>query len=69
VLGDGARLQQIVWNLLSNAIKFTPKGGQVKVTLRRVDSMSQIEVRDSGEGIAPEFCRTSSIASAKPIPR
>ena len=55
VLGDGARLQQIVWNLLSNAIKFTPKGGQVKVTLRRVDSMSQIEVRDSGEGIAPEF--------------
>ncbi|MEW6499397.1 MAG: PAS domain-containing sensor histidine kinase, partial [Cyanobacteriota bacterium] len=27
VVGDGNRLQQIVWNLLSNAVKFTPKGG------------------------------------------
>jgi len=55
ILGDDARLQQVVWNLLSNAIKFTPKGGKVQVTLSREDSMSQIEVRDSGEGIAPEF--------------
>ncbi len=55
VSGDAARLQQVVWNLLSNAIKFTPKGGQVSVALRRRDSFAEIEVRDSGEGIAPEF--------------
>ena len=24
LIGDRARLQQVVWNLLSNAIKFTP---------------------------------------------
>ncbi len=27
LIGDHARLQQVVWNLLSNAIKFTPEGG------------------------------------------
>jgi PAS domain S-box-containing protein len=33
VLGDGDRLQQVIWNLLSNAIKFTPQGGKVEVRL------------------------------------
>ncbi|HEY9735231.1 MAG TPA: CHASE domain-containing protein, partial [Trichocoleus sp.] len=38
VIGDGARLQQIVWNLLSNAVKFTPEGGRIEVRLERVEA-------------------------------
>ncbi|MBX3261904.1 MAG: response regulator [Labilithrix sp.] len=55
VLGDPNRLQQIVWNLLSNAVKFTPRGGTIGVVLRRVRSVVEISIRDSGVGISPEF--------------
>jgi PAS domain S-box-containing protein len=55
VLGDKKRLQQVVWNLLSNAIKFTPKGGQVTVSLETVDEDAKITVNDTGQGISPEF--------------
>ena len=55
MLGDPNRLQQIVWNLLSNAVKFTPKGGSIDVTSRRVGSHVEISVQDTGMGIAPEF--------------
>ncbi|HEX8293113.1 MAG TPA: PAS domain S-box protein [Pyrinomonadaceae bacterium] len=55
VMGDPARLQQVVWNLLTNAVKFTPRGGRVQVRLERVNSHVEIAVADTGEGIAPEF--------------
>lgn len=54
ILGDPARLQQIVTNLLSNAIKFTPNGGSIYVCLERRDSHVHLEVRDTGVGIAAE---------------
>jgi signal transduction histidine kinase len=51
VRGDPARLQQVVWNLLSNAIKFTPRGGQVQVTLQEIRSHVRVQVTDTGDGI------------------
>jgi PAS domain S-box-containing protein len=55
VNADGGRLQQIVWNLLTNAIKFTPRGGEVRVSLGRADDQLRIAVSDDGQGIKPEF--------------
>ncbi len=55
LVGDAARLQQIFWNLLSNAVKFTPRGGRVALVARRVDSLVEFSVEDSGQGITPEF--------------
>jgi signal transduction histidine kinase len=55
VTSDPGRIQQILYNLLSNAIKFTPEGGRVELTLRRVDEDSLcVAVRDTGIGIAPD---------------
>ena len=53
VMGDAARLQQVVWNLLSNAVKFTPKGGSITISLRRVSATVEMEIADTGEGIDP----------------
>jgi signal transduction histidine kinase len=55
IVGDGDRLQQIVWNLLSNAIKFTSKDGRIQIRLRRERSYVELVVADDGQGIAPEF--------------
>jgi signal transduction histidine kinase len=55
IIGDPARLQQVVWNLLMNAVKFTDKDGRVQVYLQRVNSHIEIIVSDTGRGIAPEL--------------
>ena len=55
ILGDSARLQQIVWNLLSNAVKFTPEGGSIEVRLQQRESHMSLTVSDTGQGIRSEF--------------
>ncbi|MBW4541615.1 MAG: PAS domain S-box protein [Myxacorys chilensis ATA2-1-KO14] len=55
VLGDSARLQQVIWNLLSNAVKFTPEGGRVEIRLNYTASHAQLQVNDTGRGIVASF--------------
>lgn len=55
VYGDRDRLRQIIENLLTNAIKFTPHHGQVWVRLEQQKDGVRLQVRDTGEGISPDF--------------
>jgi signal transduction histidine kinase len=51
---DWMPFNRVLMNLISNAIKFTNEGG-VTVTVRALDTMVEIEVRDTGIGIGEEF--------------
>jgi len=55
VHADPLRLQQVLVNLLNNAVKFTPEGGLVSLDLERSGDNVEIRVRDTGQGIGPEF--------------
>ena len=53
-VSDGRLIRQVVSNLLSNAVKFTNEG-QIAVQLRTRENIGfEIEIADSGIGVAPE---------------
>lgn len=57
-VADARKVKQVVVNLLSNAVKFTPSGGSVRLTARRIENAGQpiaeVSVVDTGVGIAPK---------------
>jgi two-component system sensor histidine kinase ChvG len=53
-VGHDSRLSQVIVNLLDNAISFSPAGGRVSVTAKRIGYEIQIAVEDEGPGIPPE---------------
>jgi signal transduction histidine kinase len=69
VRADAHRFNQILFNLVSNAVKYTPRGGSISIEAREVSAEAvpederdglrpgryiQIDVRDTGVGIAPD---------------
>ena len=59
VLGDEAKLRQVVGNLVGNALRYTPEGSPIELAVgvrAREDGQlrSVIEVRDHGPGISEE---------------
>lgn len=56
---DEQRVQQILRNVLLNAVKFTPDGGRISVVLSQEGDMAALRIRDTGEGVAPEFISTA----------
>ena len=54
VPGHDSRLGQVVSNLVDNARSFSPPGGSVRITCRRLKKEIEITVDDDGPGIRPE---------------
>ncbi len=51
IIGDRARLKQVVVNLVDNAIKYTPEGGAVGVIVSAEEGHAVMLVEDNGAGI------------------
>ena len=56
VTTDRTKLLQALVNLAGNAVKFTEQG-EIGFRVRELDDRAEIEVRDTGVGIAPEHQR------------
>jgi two-component system sensor histidine kinase ChvG len=56
VSGHDSRLGKVVVNLIENAISFSPKGGSIYVSAKKLPENNQIEisVEDEGPGIRDE---------------
>ena len=70
ILGDPNRLRQLLLNFLSNSVKFTHAGGQISLTVSKVDEKAQndsqdfntmatleFSVSDTGIGLSPEHIK------------
>ena len=54
VVGDEARLHQVVGNLVANAVAHTPAGTTVDVVVQAADGLATVEVRDDGPGMTEQ---------------
>ncbi|MEU4790450.1 ATP-binding protein [Micromonospora tulbaghiae] len=55
VLGDDARLRQVIGNLMTNALTHTPSDASVTLRLRaEAGNLAVVEVADTGPGLTPE---------------
>lgn len=54
ITADEDLLSQVWINLIHNSIKFTPEGGCVRIAIGRHAAVVEVQVSDTGIGIAPE---------------
>jgi signal transduction histidine kinase len=55
VKGDPQRIRELFTSLIDNAIRFTPAGGNINVSVRKLGAYAVIAVSDTGIGIAEEL--------------
>lgn len=55
LVSDEHKVRQILTNLVGNALKFT-QVGRIKINYLQKDGFIELHVKDSGIGIAPEYC-------------
>lgn len=54
VMHDAKWTTEAIGNVLENAVKYTDEDGQIRVTVRRQEIFTVVEVTDTGRGIAAE---------------
>ncbi|MGM9922698.1 MAG: ATP-binding protein [Bacillus sp. (in: firmicutes)] len=54
IYGDQKLLYQVWTNLLANSIKYTDSGGSISIRIKRTNHMCEVEIEDTGIGIAAE---------------
>jgi two-component system OmpR family sensor kinase len=54
VMGDQARLRQVLANLLTNALAHTPRTSPIAVSVQARDHQVEVSVRDAGPGMPPD---------------
>lgn len=54
ILADNQRIEDVFRNLFSNAIKYSPNGGDVMITIAKVEDSALVSVKDVGIGIPAE---------------
>jgi PAS domain S-box-containing protein len=55
MVGDMARLVQMLTNLLNNAAKYTPENGAISFSVDRCGAIVEVRIKDNGAGIAEEM--------------
>lgn len=51
---DYKKIQLVIFNLLSNAFKYTPKGGEITITIQEISDTILLKIQDTGLGIKQE---------------
>lgn len=69
LVGDGGRLQQVLWNLLSNAIKFTPQGGASVFAYFPTTARWPCRLLIPAKASPRPYCRTCSTDSNREMAR
>jgi signal transduction histidine kinase len=54
---DPVRIREVLDNLVANALRYTPSGGRITISTTRppIGRLAQLEIADTGSGIAPEL--------------
>jgi signal transduction histidine kinase len=51
---DTSRIELVLTNILTNSIKYTPPNGQIWVSLKKLDKIAEVSIRDSGIGLSKD---------------
>jgi signal transduction histidine kinase len=51
IMGDRARIEQVLLNIMANALNYTPNGGTIDVSSGSANDIVWVNISDTGEGI------------------